>query len=187
MICWRHSSAQDHTEVFRPQRTIQKMNLINIDTVQVGQQLVGIDIPVHSGAHICHDFPIRRISAQCRDKGPLTTHMRLDRMDGAVAVPEDTVPVEALGQNPTWAGSNTVSCLHLLRRKIQELSNGGNVLIGYIGTAETLATGPALGAGEKVFRIHLFISPGDNPKHTSGSFCRQTASHRRWEPRRQFG
>lgn len=67
-----------------------------------------IDVAMHARTHISHDFPVRGIYTQCGYKRPLATHVRFNRMNGAIAFPEDAVPVTTLGQHLTLTGINTI-------------------------------------------------------------------------------
>ena len=61
-------------------------------------------IGVHARTCRGHGAPVTHVHEDTADEGPLPTHVRLHRMNGAHPVPEDAVTALSLGQQTPPAG-----------------------------------------------------------------------------------
>jgi hypothetical protein len=125
--------------------------------------LIVTKIDPHAGARSRHGLPVSGIHPDTFDKGPFTTHVRLNRMNRTQLIPEYTITVFSLGNQQLASGNLTVAPHKSFAIQAQIPTDIVNLRLGDIGAAIPFAAVPAILAGKQILRRHRIRSHGEPP------------------------
>jgi hypothetical protein len=125
--------------------------------------LIVTKIGPHTGTRGRHGMPVCAIHQDTFNKGPFSTHMRLNRMNRTQLIPEYTITVFCLGNQQSASGHLTVTARKLLAIQPQISTDIVNLRIGDIGAAIALAALPAILAGKQILRRNRIRGHGESP------------------------
>jgi hypothetical protein len=122
------------------------------DNLHTTQQLGFIHIGVHPRAGRRHDPPIGDIYQKAVNVWPVAAHTRFYRVDGAIAIPENAIPVGPLGQDQALSRAHTIVTPAPLRCHTDVCGNSLQVFRADIRASKALTALSALGAVEQRIR-----------------------------------
>jgi len=102
----------------------------------------------HTGAGSRHGLPVSGVHQNTFNKGPFSTHVRLNRMNGAQLIPKHTISAFSLGNQRFATRNLTVASYKLLAIQVQIPANRVNLRLGDIGTTVTLTALSTILAGK---------------------------------------
>lgn len=125
--------------------------------------LIVAEIGPHAGARSRHRLPVYGIQQDTFNKGPFSTHMRLNRMNRTQLIPEYTMTVFSLGNQRLVSGHLTVAPHKSFAIQPQIPTDVVNLRLGDIGTAIPFAALPAILAGKQILQPNRIRGHGESP------------------------
>jgi len=117
----------------------------------------------HAGARSRHDPPVVCIHEDTFNKRPLATHMRLNRMNRTLLIPEYTITVFSLGNQRLASGHLTVAPHKTFTIQAKVMADIVNLCLGDIGAAITFAALPAILADKQILWCNRIRGHGASP------------------------
>jgi hypothetical protein len=111
----------------------------------------------HSGARSRHGLPVSGIRKNAFNKGPLATHMRLNRMNRTALIPENTITIFSLGNQRLASGHLTIAPHKSFAIQAQVAADIVNLSLGDIGAAIAFAALSAILAFKQIVRLNKRI------------------------------
>jgi hypothetical protein len=117
----------------------------------------------HAGTRSRHGLPVCCIHENAFNKWPLATHMRLNRMNRTLLIPEYTITVLSLGNQRLASGHLTVAPHKSFAIQAQVATDIVNLRLSDIGAAIAFAALPAILAGKQILWRNRIRNHGASP------------------------
>ena len=117
----------------------------------------------HAGTRSRHGMPVCAIHQDTFNKGPFSTHMRLNRMNRTQLIPEYTITVFCLSNQRIASGHLTIAAHKSFAIQPQIPTDILNFRLGDIGAAISFAALPAILASKQILRPDRIRGHGESP------------------------
>jgi hypothetical protein len=125
--------------------------------------LIVTKIGPHARTRGRHGMPVCAIHQDTFNKGPSSTHLRLNRMNRAQLIPEYTITVFCLSNNRFASGHLTVALYKSFTIQPQIPTDILDLRLGYIGATISFTALPAILAGKQILRRNRIRGHGESP------------------------
>jgi hypothetical protein len=125
--------------------------------------LIVTKIGPHARTRGRHGMPVCAIHQDTFNKGPSSTHARLNRMNRTQLIPEYTITVFCLGNKRFASGHLAVALYKSFAIQSQIPTDILDLRLGDIGAAISFTALPAILAGKQILRRNLIRGHGESP------------------------
>lgn len=125
--------------------------------------LIFTKIGPHAGTGSRHGLPVSGIYKNAFNEGPLTTHVRLNRVNHASMIPKQTVAVFSLGDQRFTPGNLTVASHKSFAIHTQMPTDVVYLGLGDKGAPKPLAALSAIPADKQILRRNRLTAHGASP------------------------